>query len=533
MLKFSSRRLIALALWGMTIYWMRLDQGFERLFESFTFHTEFSLFILLLTYWLGDSLSVDRLATWHKKALLQKYQKTLFHLRLQLPILLLIAFQFGILQIVDRVFFEHFGWQKDLLIFVMNLLIMVAASPMMMVLCWGAQALSSKHAEQIIQNELKASKVSVRRVLSWPEHIISATTAGVIGIIPGCRYLLISEQLLQTLSTDELRAVIAHEAGHIRKSHLLFFLLGFVAFIAFLTLSSYIADQYFWLFIWETTIWFYAILVMLSFFLFIRVILGFLSRNFERQADCNSLEKVGFDPFKQALLKVAWLNGIDPEMDNWHHYGIQQRLKFLAECVDIPKRIQNHHQRVFKIKLACLGLVAMLLGVNVYGMSDAVRLKFSEYLLPQYLHSLDQLKTENPDLLKRMTRLATNYQVDNQVEQAEPIYRRILDITPNDALVLNNLAWLLAIHYEDHPEKIEESIQLTRLAIEQENVAFIWDTLAEGYLKIGKNQQAWEAAQQALRLAKQGMGLSPQAGLEYYQERSAYFLQFVEPDHQR
>ncbi|MBF0280661.1 MAG: M48 family metalloprotease [SAR324 cluster bacterium] len=505
------------------IYQIRLDQDFQQILEKFSFRSELSLLILLLTYWLGDSLCMDRVSVWTKKELAQKFQKIVFHLRLQLPILILIFFQFSIFQVIDFYLSENFGWQKDLLIFSMSLLIMMVFSPFIMTHSWGAKPLSSKMKEKIIQTELKASQVSVTQILSWPEHIISTATAGVIGFIPGCRYLLISEQLIQLLSADELRAVIAHEAGHLKKYHLPFFLFGFIAFSTFISLSWYIADQYFWLFIWEKPLWIFIILTGLGIFIFIRFVFGFLSRNFERQADCNSLEKVGYDPFKQALLKVAWINGIDPESDNWHHYGIQQRLEFLAGCLLLPKRVQIHHQRVFKIKMICLALVVMMVGANTYALSDLARLKFSRFLLPQHLQSLELHKEKKPVLLGRMAELATRYLEKNQIDQAEPIYRKILEITPNNPLVLNNLSWLLATNYGEIPEKVEESIHLAQLALQKEKAAFIWDTLAEAYHKRGENSQALEAAEQALLLAEQGKGISIEAGIDYYQERSLIF----------
>lgn len=529
MLKFSPRRILFLMLWGGMIYWNRTDQNLPLFFEKFAFNTEFSFFILLLTYWLGDALCLDRTSFWSKSILSEKCRLVLSHLRLQLPILLLMSIQFGIFQVLEYFLLENPEWQKHLLIFLLSLVIMVALGPFIMVSCWGAEPLHSKNAEWIIQEELNANRVPVARIFSWPEHIISTATAGVIGFIPGFRYLLISEQLIQTLTVDELRAVIAHEAGHLRRYHLFFFILSFIAFNGALVFSWHIIYGFQWLFIWEVSIWPYILFAILGFIIFFRIILGYLSRNFERQADCNSLERIGYTPFKQALLKVAWLNGINTEEDNWHHYGVQQRLRFITDCTVHPNRIEFHHQRVSKIKLACVSLALLFFSINVFATSEAVQLQFFQYLLPQQMQSLEQLHQENPLLLKQMTNLATRFQLNNNIAQAEPIYRKILEVSPENPLVLNNLAWLLATHYESSPEKIEESIEFAQLAVAQEDTAFIWDTLAEGYFKLGNQQQAFEAAQHALTLAKQGIGISSEAGLDYYQERSDYFYQLSLP----
>ncbi|MBF0289159.1 MAG: M48 family metalloprotease [SAR324 cluster bacterium] len=509
------------------IYWTRLDQGLEAFYDNISIKAELSILTLVLTYWLGDSLCIDPILTWSKNAFLQKYKLIISHLRLQLPILILVALQFGVLQVIEFSLFDFPDWAKNILIFCLSLLAMIMASPFIMVTCWGATPLRLKSTKHLITTELQTNQVSVTQILAWPEHIISTTTAGVIGFIPGCRYLLISQQLVDNLSSEELRAVIAHEAGHLRKHHLLFFLLGFISFNGVLILTYHILYGFQWLYFLESSIWPYAILTALELLLFFRIVLGFLSRNFERQADCNSLERTGFMPIKQALLKVAWLNGIDPEENNWHHYGIQQRLQFLSDCTISPELAKQHHQRVSIIKATCIVLVMMLIGLNSSVMSEKIQLEIFEFLLPEKLQLLKEQSVENPILLRQMTDLAIRYQVNDRIDQAEPIYRKLLDITPHDTLVLNNLAWLLVTHFDDYPEKIEESLALALLAVKQEEAAFILDTLAESYLKNGNYQQAFQTAHQALRLAQQGKGISPEAGMDYYQKRFDYFQQFI------
>ena len=526
-LKFSLRRIVVFVLWSGMIYWNRTEPAVPSLFGHFALDEALSFWAFLVSYWLADSLCLDRIKAWQGSALLEKFFQILVHLRLQLPILLLIGLQFGILQTMDWVLFGQPDWQKHLGTFFFSLGSMALAGPFLMVSCWGARPLSSKNAEQIIQAELKANHVSVARVLSWPQEVIATATAGVIGVFPRFRYLLISEQLLQNLTPNELRAVIAHEAGHLKKHHVFFFVLGFIAFNGALVFGWSVLYGFQWFFVWEAVLWPYILLAVLGFALFFRGILGFLSRNFERQADCNSLERTGYLPFKHALLKVAWLNGINPLEDNWHHYGIQQRLRFLADCVVHPRWVELHHQRVFKIKSACVGLAVLFFGFNIFTTFETVQLQFFQFLLPQQIHAFEHDGKTHSRLLQQMTHLATRLQLHNRIEQAEPLYRKILQVAPNDALVLNNLAWLLAKHYEDHPEKIEESIELALLAVQQKDRAFIWDTLAEGHFKLGHNQKAFEAAQHALRLAEKGIGISPEAGLEYYQTRANYFSQFA------
>ena len=82
--------------------------------------------------------------------------------------------------------------------------------------------------------------------------------------------------------------------------------------------------------------------------LFLRFGLGFMSRNFERQADGNALRQRGFLPFRTAMLKISQLNGIRIRDDNWHHYGIGRRLAYLEEADQTPDTLVRHDRAVMR-----------------------------------------------------------------------------------------------------------------------------------------------------------------------------------------
>jgi hypothetical protein len=52
-----------------------------------------------------------------------------------------------------------------------------------------------------------------------------------MGIVPRYRYILVTDALMSALSTEELESVLAHEMGHARYFHLLFYVLFFVGFM--------------------------------------------------------------------------------------------------------------------------------------------------------------------------------------------------------------------------------------------------------------------------------------------------------------
>ena len=112
-----------------------------------------------------------------------------------------------------------------------SVLILFIAAPPILIHSWGAKSLESSEAKTLIIEELKQNKVPVRSIRLWPEEVLPHSTAGVIGIIPGFRYLMISRKLMEFLNKDELKTVVAHEAGHLRKKHLLFFAIAMLGFM--------------------------------------------------------------------------------------------------------------------------------------------------------------------------------------------------------------------------------------------------------------------------------------------------------------
>jgi STE24 endopeptidase len=130
--------------------------------------------------------------------------------------------------------------------------------------------------------------------------------------------IVIFDTLLESLSKEELLAVIAHEAGHCRKCHvlknlLLFEMLSAVGFyIAFLLLESDILVKIFRLqtFTLQTDT-FFAKLIVLSFIGGIilwamPLFFNALSRYFERQADDFAMKLIGSGkPLADALVKLS------------------------------------------------------------------------------------------------------------------------------------------------------------------------------------------------------------------------------------
>ena len=340
-LKFTYNRIGILFIWLTIVYGEQLDLKLADIFEKNMAADTISFGILLVFYWLADALVSVPVYRWNSYGLSQKFKGSAFHLRLQLPILALIYIQFFWILSINTTFPEENSNWAHFFEILSSLILLVLFAPVIIVKSWGAQAIEKGSVYEVIRNELEHFQTPVRGILYWPDSIMSHSTAGVIGLLRGFRYLLISNKLLKELSNKELRAVIAHETEHIRRHHLFYYLIAATSLLCFFALG---VNLNFLLVFTETLQvpgFYLGISAIISFLLFLRFGIGFLSQNFERQADCHSFERFGITPISTALLKVSWLNGINPEQDNWHHYGVRQRIDYLSKCIKNQKWFRN------------------------------------------------------------------------------------------------------------------------------------------------------------------------------------------------
>ena len=511
--KFSRPRTLILIGWLALVYGEHLDLRIGHLFNNITEAESVSFGVLLLLYWLADAVAAIPVYQWNAHGLEEKIKKSVLHLRLQLPVLALIIIQTVWFWITSKFLLSFTSNWSLIFELLCSLILMVLVAPVVFVKSWGAKAIENGNDFEEIRKELENSRTPVTAILSWPDSIMPYSTAGVIGFVRGFRYLLISPQLLKSLSATELRAVTAHEAGHLRKQHLLFYLLAFICLLELFAFAGSANLLLTWTGVLEVSGMLMGVASILSIILFIRFGIGFLSQNFERQADCHAFERHGISPISTALMKVSLLNGINPEQDNWHHYGIQQRIDFLSICLKKPEMLQKHHRRVFRIKLGCAVLLFGLLGANYMLSSDTLKIKVLAWKLEQ---SADNWQLKDAPMLTKMGDLL--YFQDQKTE-AELWYRRALEMNPEESHTLNNLAWLLTEKHNNDKKRLRESLELAQKASTLKPAAFIWDTLAEAYLINGKYEAAADAARQALKLAKAKMGLTGDTNPDYYREK--------------
>lgn len=165
------------------------------------------------------------------------------------------------------------------------------------------------------------------------------TTAAIIGVFPRFRYILFTEKLLRAFPEEEVEAVLAHEIGHAVHKHLLLYPLLLIGFPALSVLLSP------WL---ETTPPIISYLIYaFALIIYVRIVVGFFSRNFEKQADLHVFA-VGLssETLTTALNRISYLNSLPLKKRNWHHGSLDERIAFLKRAEADPNLITKYHRKV-------------------------------------------------------------------------------------------------------------------------------------------------------------------------------------------
>lgn len=105
------------------------------------------------------------------------------------------------------------------LLLVTFVLVLSLSMPWLIRLTWAARSLPPGARRSRLELLLQRARVGVSDILVWrtDNRIVNAATAG---IVPGSRYLFLSDGLLRRLGDQQLTAIVAHEAGHVRHRHL-------------------------------------------------------------------------------------------------------------------------------------------------------------------------------------------------------------------------------------------------------------------------------------------------------------------------
>ncbi|MBS3734424.1 MAG: M48 family metalloprotease [Phycisphaerae bacterium] len=271
-------------------------------------------------------------------------------------------------------------------------------SPVLLVRVWRTRPLGNSPVREALRAMSVRLGLRFRDVREWLSAGAVAN-AGVMGLTRHVRYVLLSDGLLDNMDSDEIKAIFAHEAGHIREHHIFY---SVVFAISSLVLCSLAGPYLGWL-LGATDVG--AVLLTLALVVAVFAVgFGWVSRRFERQCDVTAAWAVGReyaaggassegpplgeppltegvtagdgietapapdDPqritpsgaaiFARALQHVARLNGMPTRRRNWRHGSIAARVSYILWLSTRGGTCREINRVVRHIKLGIWALAA-------------------------------------------------------------------------------------------------------------------------------------------------------------------------------
>lgn len=379
----------------------------------------------------------------------------------------------------------------DLLFFVVFLFFVLLFFPPLVKRLWGCKKLPDGPLKQHLLQFCEKQGFSAD-LYTWPLFEGQALTAGVMGVVPGLRYILLTPAIIETMSLAELEAVMAHEIGHVKKGHLLLYILligGFSVFagmlaepLIYLLLSreSFYAVMAKGQISPETVITFVGAVPLLLFMLiYFRYIFGYFIRNFERQADLHVFSVIGSSgALISAFEKIAVLSGDIRDQPSWHHFGIGERVDYLERSEQNPELIERHNRKVWSSLLCYIVILVLAIGLARQIPTEQLARHYEESYAEAVL--LEKARQEPEKAL--WYRLLGDLMVNRKMERkAFDAYEKAFALEPANPEVMNNLAWLILTSRDLSLRDPLRALTLARTAAAIQPKGYILDTLAMAY----------------------------------------------------
>jgi Zn-dependent protease with chaperone function len=404
--------------------------------------------------------------------------------------------------------------EGEIIYFVSFLVFVAVFAPLVIQRMWGCYPVEAGYYRERIQALCRRANIGYRNIVYWPIFGGRMLTAGVMGIVRKFRYILVTQSLLRSLTPEEVDAVIAHEIGHVKKHHLLYYIF-FMACFMLIVFAIYDVTIYLILFAeplfqailnlgmdQETLLWSLHSAVFLAVFLvYFRFIFGYFMRNFERQADVYVYSL--FDtarPMISTFQKIALTSGQSPDKPNWHHFSIRERIEYLLKCEGNRYWVDRHNRKVrFSLVLFAAAMLAIgLMGyqLNFGRAGQRINTHFFEEILKQRIAETPQ----DAQLYSLLGDLKYSQKAYRETVQA---YEHSLSLDPENPQVLNNLAWLYSTCEDDAFRNPERALNLAHRAAALDPSPHVLDTLAECYFANGDIENAIRFSQRALDSAEE------------------------------
>ena len=274
---------------------------------------------------------------------------------------------------------------------------MIVVSPLLLRMLWGATPMPESGLRRAVAAVCGRSAVRVKELLVWPTRG-TTVNAAVLGFLPGTRFILFTDAMLERLGDESVEAVTAHEVGHVKERHLPWLALStaaasgvlgiIVAWGASLALAviersatpaegtmRLLAD------VLGTGVGLVTLAGAVAVF-------GWVSRRFEWQADAyaaadqtramhpgaSAVSAEAAERVAEALSLVAAYNGIPPSRFGFRHGSIRTRQRKLRGLAGVPLARIPQNQASRRIKVAAvlgLAIIALAYASGVLDPSDA------------------------------------------------------------------------------------------------------------------------------------------------------------------
>lgn len=259
--------------------------------------------------------------------------------------------------VMDLLNLSEFSSIVNFIIFLGLLLIAILFFPFFIIRIWQCIPLPRSPLTNRLMVFCNRVNFNHSGLLNWT-ILNSSYTAGVMGVLPICRYVIFTRNLIQTFTDEEIEAILAHEIGHSQHYHLIFYPLIFLGMPLFMLLyqntllpplGELVSSQKILNDGWEENLIpiLFSIPYLLIAGLFFRIIFGYFSRLFERQADLSVIEYgLPTRSMISALDRIGNVCGNIHHESNWHHYGIAERMECLAKAEENPRLVNSHAKKV-------------------------------------------------------------------------------------------------------------------------------------------------------------------------------------------
>jgi Zn-dependent protease with chaperone function len=254
-----------------------------------------------------------------------------------------------------------------------GVLALLVLAPLVVRRIWSTAPLQTGELRDRLLAACAANGCRLNDILLWDTSGRMANAA-ILGFMPGMRYLLVTDVLLDTLSPKELELVLCHEATHVGRRHLLLR-------IGVLVLPL-------WLWFWSerlapgmeanvtallasVSLGGYANLMLLAVAAGYAILaIGWVSHRVEFEADLGVLPGKGLSEeresnaasFSEVLCRITG----DVHHSSWMHPSVHNRIAFLEACARDPRQATAYARRMDWLWYS---VVALYVGLPLLGMA--------------------------------------------------------------------------------------------------------------------------------------------------------------------